>query len=268
MRHLVLLRHGESTGNRANRFAGWTDVDLTPRGEREAAEAGRLLREKGYGFDLAFTSVLERAIRTLQLVLDVLDLASIPVRRDWRLNERPCSLPKWRSLSRRDWRLNERHFGRLQGRGIAEAVAEHGLEQVTRWRRGQDRPPPLDEGDERHPRHDSRYAGLAARDLPVGESLQDAAARLLPLWHESIAPEIRAGRRVLVVAHGNVLRALNALLDALPDDALGGPNVPTGIPRVYELDDEMRPRRHGYLGDPETVRRAIEAASCQDPPPA
>jgi 2,3-bisphosphoglycerate-dependent phosphoglycerate mutase len=248
MRHLVLLRHGESTGNRANRFAGWTDVDLTPRGEREAAEAGRLLREKGYGFDLAFTSVLERAIRTLQLVLDVLDLASIPVRRDWR--------------------LNERHFGRLQGRGIAEAVAEHGLEQVTRWRRGQDRPPPLDEGDERHPRHDSRYAGLAARDLPVGESLQDAAARLLPLWHESIAPEIRAGRRVLVVAHGNVLRALNALLDALPDDALGGPNVPTGIPRVYELDDEMRPRRHGYLGDPETVRRAIEAASCQDPPPA
>jgi 2,3-bisphosphoglycerate-dependent phosphoglycerate mutase len=248
MRHLVLLRHGESTGNRANRFAGWTDVDLTPRGEREAAEAGRLLREKGYGFDLAFTSVLESAIRTLQLVLDVLDLASIPVRRDWR--------------------LNERHFGRLQGRGIAEAVAEHGLEQVTRWRRGQDRPPPLDEGDERHPRHDSRYAGLAARDLPVGESLQDAAARLLPLWHESIAPEIRAGRRVLVVAHGNVLRALNALLDALPDDALGGPNVPTGIPRVYELDDEMRPRRHGYLGDPETVRRAIEAASCQDPPPA
>jgi 2,3-bisphosphoglycerate-dependent phosphoglycerate mutase len=245
MRHLVLLRHGESTGNRANRFAGWSDVGLTPRGVREAADAGRLLRAEGYGFDLAFTSLLERAIRTLQLVLDVMDLASIPVRRDWR--------------------LNERHFGRLQGRGIAEVIAEHGPEQVWRWRRGQDRPPPLEEGDERHPRHDPRYAGLGAAEVPVGESLKDLVGRLLPLWRESIAPEIRAGRRVLVVAHGNVLRALNACLAGLPDDALGGPNVPTGIPRVYELDDELTPRRHGYLGDPETVRRAIEAASRRGP---
>jgi len=244
MTPLVLLRHGESEWNRENRFTGWTDVDLSPRGHEEAAAAGRLLAEGGFGFDVAHTSVLKRAIRTLWIVLDRMDLMWIPVRRDWR--------------------LNERHYGALQGLNKAEMVARHGEEQVLRWRRGFATPPPaLAADDPRHPARDPRYAGVPRELLPAGESLADTVQRFLPLWHEVIAPDVRAGKRVLIAAHGNSLRALVKFLDGISDERIVGLNIPTGIPLVYDLDADLKPLGHRYLGDPEAARRAAEAVARQ-----
>jgi 2,3-bisphosphoglycerate-dependent phosphoglycerate mutase len=243
MHELALLRHGESTWNESSRFAGWTDVDLTARGVRQAEDAARVLKERGYGFDLAFTSLLERAKRTLRIVLEGMDLGRLPVRRHWR--------------------LNERHFGALQGLSTIEAMAKYGAERVMVWRSGQAAPPPLHEDDERHPRHEMRYAGLSSSDLPNGESLRDTSARLLPLWRESIVPKLRTGRRVLIVAHGNILRALIQSLDARPNETNFVPSVPNGIPLVFRLDDGLRPLRHDFLGDPKVVRRALEAVTRQ-----
>ena len=241
---LVLLRHGESIWNKENRFTGWTDVDLTETGVAEAREAARLLREEGLDFDLAFTSVLKRAIRTLWIVLDELDRMWLPV-----VN---------------DWRLNERHYGALQGLNKAEMAARYGEEQVLLWRRSYDvPPPPLDLDDPRHPRFDRRYAGLPADLLPRSESLKDTVARFLPAWHEAIAPAIRAGQRVLIAAHGNSLRALVKYLDGIGDAEIVGLNIPTGIPLIYELDDELRPLGHRYLGDPERVAAAAAAVAAQ-----
>src|SRR5215472_14849964 len=222
MKQLVLLRHGESVWNRENRFTGWTDVDLSPQGIDEAKSAGSVLRERGFAFDVAYTSVLKRAIRTLWIALDELDLMSIPVHRTWL--------------------LNERHYGALQGLNKAETAARHGEEQTNVWRRSYDvRPPALTPDDPRHPRHDPRYAGLRPDELPATECLADTVARFLPYWHETIAPRIRAGERVLIAAHGNSLRALIKHLDGISDEAIVALNVPTGIPLVYELDDGLRP---------------------------
>ena len=244
MKKLVLVRHGESIWNLENRFTGWTDVDLSPKGLEEAREAGRLLKEGGYTFDLAHTSVLKRAIRTLWMVLDGMDRMWIPVHRSWR--------------------LNERHYGALQGLNKAEIAAKYGDEQVKIWRRSFDTPPPaLSAEDERHPSRDPRYASLAPAELPVCESLKDTIARFLPYWHESIAPEIRAGKQVLIVAHGNSLRALVKYLDKVSDDDIVGLNIPTGIPLVYELEDDLKPIRNYYLGDPEAARKAAEAVAKQ-----
>ena len=236
---LVLLRHGESTWNRENRFTGWTDVDLSTRGVEEAGEAGRLLREGGYVFDLAYTSVLKRAIRTLWIVLDAMDLMWIQ------------AMPTWR--------LNERHYGALQGLNKAETAAKHGEAQTKIWRRSYDIPPPaLTPDDPRHPGRDPRYATLNKDQLPLTESLKDTVARFLPYWHETIAPSIRAGQRVLIAAHGNSLRALVKYLDQLSDAEIVELNIPTGVPLVYELDDRLAPIRHEYLGDPEAARAAAE----------
>jgi 2,3-bisphosphoglycerate-dependent phosphoglycerate mutase len=244
MKTLVLLRHGESTWNLENRFTGWTDVDLTAKGTQEAHEAARLLREGGYTFDLAFTSLLKRAIRTLWIVLDDLDLMWLTVHRSWR--------------------LNERHYGTLQGLNKAETAAKYGEKQVLVWRRSYADPPPsLTPEDPRFPGHDRRYADLSPAELPLKESLADTVARFLPYWHERIAPEVRAGRRVLVAAHGNSLRALVKYLDGVSEEEIVGLNIPTGIPLVYELDDGLRPRRHFYLGDPEAAKRAAEAVARQ-----
>ena len=244
MHKLVLLRHGESTWNRENRFTGWTDVDLTEKGIVEAREAGRLLKQDGFVFDVSFTSVLKRAIRTWWLVLDELDELWIPVTRDWR--------------------LNERHYGTLQGLNKAETAAEHGDDQVKIWRRSYDIPPPaLASDDPRHPSRDPRYALVAPADLPRAESLKDTVARVLPLWHDTLAPGITAGRRTLVVAHGNSLRALVKYLDGVSDAEIVELNIPTGIPLVYELDAALRPIRHYYLGDPEAARKAAEAVKRQ-----
>ncbi|HWP63078.1 MAG TPA: 2,3-diphosphoglycerate-dependent phosphoglycerate mutase [Candidatus Binatia bacterium] len=241
---LVLIRHGESIWNKENRFTGWTDVDLTETGVAEAREAARLLREEGFDFDLAFTSVLKRAIRTLWIVLDELDRMWLPV-----VN---------------DWRLNERHYGALQGLNKAEMAARYGEEQVLLWRRSYDvPPPPLDLDDPRHPRFDRRYAALPADALPRSESLKDTVARFLPAWHEAIAPAIRAGQRVLIAAHGNSLRALVKYLDGIDDEAIVGLNIPTGVPLVYELDDDLRPLGHRYLGDPERIAAAMAAVAAQ-----
>jgi 2,3-bisphosphoglycerate-dependent phosphoglycerate mutase len=241
---LVLLRHGESAWNLENRFTGWTDVDLTPKGREEAREAGRLLLEGGYTFDVAFTSLLKRAIRTLWITLDGMDLMWIPVYRSWR--------------------LNERHYGALQGLDKAETAAKYGDQQVLVWRRSySDPPPPLDPADERYPGHDRRYADLSLAELPVGESLRDNVARFLPYWWETIVPELRAGRRVLIAAHGNSLRSLVKHLDDVSDEEIVGLNIPTGIPLVYELDDDLKPLRHYYLGDPEAARKAAEAVAKQ-----
>jgi 2,3-bisphosphoglycerate-dependent phosphoglycerate mutase len=241
---LVLLRHGQSTWNLENRFTGWTDVDLSPRGREEAAEAARLLAEGGYTFDVAHTSVLKRAIRTLWIVLDAMDLMWIPVFRSWR--------------------LNERHYGALQGLNKAETAAKYGEEQVKLWRRSDSVPPPaLTLDDPRHPSHDRRYAELRAADLPAGESLADTVARFLPYWHDRVVPDLRAGRRVLIAAHGNSLRALVKYLDDVPDQELVNLNIPTGVPLVYELDEALRPREHYYLGDPEVVKKAAEAVARQ-----
>jgi 2,3-bisphosphoglycerate-dependent phosphoglycerate mutase len=237
MHRLVLLRHGESVWNRENRFTGWTDVDLSDTGQREAQNAGRLMAAGGFAFDVAYTSVLKRAIRTLWIALDEMDLLWIPVQRSWR--------------------LNERHYGALQGLNKAETAAAHGEAQVKIWRRSYDiPPPPLTPDDPRHPSRDRRYADLASSDVPLTESLKDTVARFLPYWHDEIAPEIRAGRQVVVAAHGNSLRALVKYLDQMSDEAIVELNIPTGIPLVYELDGELKPVRKYYLGDPEAVRKA------------
>ncbi|HTK28898.1 MAG TPA: 2,3-diphosphoglycerate-dependent phosphoglycerate mutase [Vicinamibacterales bacterium] len=241
---LVLLRHGESTWNRENRFTGWTDVDLSPRGREEAAEAGRLLRQGGYLFDSAYTSVLKRAIRTLWIALDELDRMWIPVSKNWR--------------------LNERHYGALQGLNKAETAATHGEAQTKIWRRSYDiPPPPLADDDERHPSRDPRYASLAPSEIPRTESLKDTVARFLPYWHGDIAPAIRSGRRVLIAAHGNSLRALVKYLDGIDDQAIVELNIPTGIPLVYELDDALKPLRHFYLGDPAAAAAAAAKVAAQ-----
>jgi 2,3-bisphosphoglycerate-dependent phosphoglycerate mutase len=244
MHKLVLLRHGESRWNLENRFTGWTDVDLTPKGIAEAHEAARLLAEGGYTFDVAYTSLLTRAIRTLCIVLDDLDLLWLPVERSWR--------------------LNERHYGALQGLDKAETAARYGDAQVLLWRRSfADPPPPLTPDDERHPGRDRRYADLSPQELPLAESLADTIVRFLPYWHGTIAPAIRAGRRVILAAHGNSLRALVKHLDNVSEEEIVGLNIPTGIPLVYELDDDLTPRTHYYLGDPEAARQAAEAVARQ-----
>jgi 2,3-bisphosphoglycerate-dependent phosphoglycerate mutase len=242
MHRLVLLRHGESTWNRENRFTGWTDVDLSEKGFAEATAAGRLLKESGDVFDIAYTSVLTRALRTLWIALDELDQLWIPVEKSWR--------------------LNERHYGALQGLNKAETAAKHGEAQTKIWRRSYDIPPPaLDLNDPRHPSRDPRYAGLAPVDLPRTESLKDTVARFLPYWTQTIAPAIRSGRRVLITAHGNSLRALIKHLDGVSDADIVGLNVPTGIPLVYELDATLAPIRHYYLGDPEAAAAAAAVAA-------
>ena len=244
MYKLVLLRHGESTWNKENRFTGWTDVDLTDRGRDEATEAGRLLKDGGYVFDLAYTSVLKRAIRTLTIALDGLDLLWIPVEKDWR--------------------LNERHYGALQGLNKAETTAKHGEAQVKIWRRSYDiPPPPLERDDPRHPARDRRYAALSASQLPLTESLKDTVARFLPYWHATIAPSIQSGKRVVVAAHGNSLRALVKYLDDVPESEIVELNIPTGIPLVYELDPQLKPLRHYYLGDPAAAAAAAARVANQ-----
>ena len=244
MHKLVLLRHGESTWNQENRFTGWTDVDLTARGVDEARDAGRLLKDGGYVFDVAYTSVLKRAIRTLWIALDALDLMWIPVTNSWR--------------------LNERHYGALQGLNKAETAAKHGEAQTKIWRRSYDiTPPALTRDDPRHPSHDPRYAGLEAGDLPLTESLKDTVARFLPYWHDPIAPTIRSGKRVLIAAHGNSLRALMKYLDDIPESEIVELNIPTGIPLAYELGDDLKPIRHYYLGDPAAAAAAAARVASQ-----
>ncbi len=244
MKKLVLLRHGQSVWNQENRFTGWTDVDLTEQGIAEAREAGRVLKQEGYSFDIAYTSVLKRAIRTLWLGLDEMDLMWIPVRRHWR--------------------LNERHYGALQGLDKAETVEKHGMEQVKIWRRSYaTSPPALERGDDRFPGHDPRYAGLSESELPLSECLKDTVERFLPYWRDTIAPDVAAGRRVLIAAHGNSLRALVKYLDNVSEEEIVGLNIPTGIPLVYELEDDLKPVRHYYLGDPEKVAKATHAVASQ-----
>lgn len=244
MKKLVLLRHGESQWNRENRFTGWVDIDLSDKGREEAKTAGQLLKDEGFEFDMAFTSVLKRAIRTLWTVLDQMDLMWIPVTRSWR--------------------LNERHYGALQGLNKAETAQLHGDEQVLIWRRSYDTPPPaLEPGDERWPGKDRRYAGLSAEELPATECLKDTVARFLPYWHETIAPQIKDGQRVIITAHGNSLRALVKYLDNISDEDIVGLNIPTGIPLVYELDDDLKPIRSYYLGDQEELKKAQAAVANQ-----
>ena len=244
MYRLVLLRHGESVWNRENRFTGWTDVGLSEGGVREAVEAGRLLKAESIVFDIAFTSVLKRAIKTLWLALEELDQMWIPIHNSWR--------------------LNERHYGALQGLNKAETAARHGEAQVKIWRRSYDiPPPPLEPGDERHPGRDPRYAGLKPDELPLTESLKDTVARFLPYWHQTIAPAVRSGARVLVAAHGNSLRALVKYLDTISEPEIVELNIPTGIPLVYELDGNLKPMRHYYLGDPAAVAAAAAAVAQQ-----
>ncbi len=244
MHTLVLLRHGESDWNRENRFTGWTDVDLSATGVEEANRAGRTLLAEGLTFDVAYTSLLKRAIRTLWITLDEMDLMWIPVHRSWR--------------------LNERHYGALQGLNKAETAAKHGEHQVKIWRRSYDVPPPvLESADPRFPGHDRRYADLTDAELPRTESLKDTVARFLPYWHGTIAPAVRAGKRVVVAAHGNSLRALVKHLDGIGDDDIIGLNIPTGVPLVYQLDADLRPIRHEYLGDAEQIRKAQEAVARQ-----
>jgi 2,3-bisphosphoglycerate-dependent phosphoglycerate mutase len=241
MHRLVLLRHGESLWNSENRFTGWADVDLSARGVDEARAGGRLLRAEGYRFDLAFTSLLKRAIRTLWLALEELDQMWLPVQKSWR--------------------LNERHYGALTGLNKAEMATKFGEAQVLVWRRSYDTPPPpLEAGDPRYEGADARYRGVA---VPRSECLKDTVERVIPYWNEAIAPAVRSGRSVLVAAHGNSLRALIKYLDAVSDEEIVGLNVPTGIPLVYELDDALKPVKHYYLGDPEEVARRIASVSAQ-----
>lgn len=241
---LILLRHGQSEWNLKNLFTGWVDVDLTEQGRTEAAEAGRLLAAEGLDFDLAFTSTLKRAIRTLWIVMDGMDRMWVPVTRAWE--------------------LNERHYGALQGLDKAETVRRHGEEQVLNWRRSYDvPPPPLEHDDPRHPRFELRYANVDPARLPATESLQDTLARVQPFWEEQIAPQIRAGRKVIIAAHGNSLRALVKMLDRLDREQVLKLNIPTGIPLVYELDDALRSLGSRYLGDPEAARRAAQAVANQ-----
>jgi 2,3-bisphosphoglycerate-dependent phosphoglycerate mutase len=241
---LVLLRHGQSIWNLENLFTGWIDVDLSDQGRLEAEEAGRLLRDEGIAFDIAFTSVLKRAIRTLWYALDGMDLMWLPVERSWR--------------------LNERHYGALQGLDKAQTVEKHGAEQVKVWRRSYDiPPPPLGNDDPQHPRFDRRYAGVPASELPAAESLKDTLARVLPFWNSRIAPELAAGRNVLVAAHGNSLRALVKMLDRISDQAIVELNIPTGVPLLYDLDSHLQPVASRYLGDAEAVKARADAVARQ-----
>jgi 2,3-bisphosphoglycerate-dependent phosphoglycerate mutase len=244
MYKLVLIRHGESTWNKENRFTGWTDVDLSEKGVQEAYEAGRVLKEAGFEFDFVYTSVLKRAIKTMNIVLDVMDQDWLPVERHWR--------------------LNERHYGALQGLNKSEMAAKFGEDQVKIWRRSYDVPPPaLTPDDERYPGRDRRYASLSKEELPLTECLKDTVARFLPLWHESIAPRIKTGQRVVIGAHGNSLRALVKFLDNISDADIVELNIPTGMPLVYELDADLKPIKSYYLGDPEKVKAAMEAVARQ-----
>ncbi|MBV7499266.1 2,3-diphosphoglycerate-dependent phosphoglycerate mutase [Achromobacter sp. ACM05] len=244
MHKLVLMRHGESQWNLENRFTGWTDVDLTDTGREQARKAGELLKKEGFTFDLAYTSVLKRAIRTLWIALDAMDAMYTPVGVNWR--------------------LNERHYGALQGLNKSETAAQYGDEQVLIWRRAYAiAPEPLSLDDERHPRFDSRYAKIPADQLPATECLKDTVARVLPFWNDSIAPAIRSGRKVLIAAHGNSLRALIKHLDNVSDDDIVNLNIPTGQPLVYELDDDLRPIRHYYLGDAAEIEAAMAAVAAQ-----
>ncbi|MDQ2137462.1 2,3-diphosphoglycerate-dependent phosphoglycerate mutase [Alcaligenaceae bacterium A4P071] len=244
MHKLVLMRHGESQWNLDNRFTGWYDVDLTDTGREQARRAGELLKQEGYRFDIAYTSVLKRAIRTLWIALDAMDAMYTPIHNNWR--------------------LNERHYGALQGLNKAETAAQYGDEQVLVWRRAYAiAPNPLELDDPRHPRFDSRYAKVPADQLPATECLKDTVERVLPIWNESIAPAIRAGRNVLIAAHGNSLRALIKHLDGISDDDIVALNIPTGQPLVYELDDDLKPIRHYYLGDPAEIEAAMAAVAAQ-----
>jgi 2,3-bisphosphoglycerate-dependent phosphoglycerate mutase len=244
MKKLVLLRHGESTWNRENRFTGWTDVPLSETGIKEALNAGRLLREGGFTFDIAFTSVLKRAVKTLWIVLEEMDLMWIPVMRSWR--------------------LNERHYGALQGFNKAESAVEHGEEQVRLWRRSYSvPPPPLEPDDPRNPRYDPKYAMLHPADIPATECLKDTVARVMPYAQESIGPALREGKRVLVVAHGNTLRGFIKYAERISDEDIADLNIPTAIPIVYELEDTMKPIRRYYLGDPDTVARSVQGVADQ-----
>jgi len=244
MKKLVLLRHGESIWNKENRFTGWTDVDLSEKGIQEAGQAGVALKREGLVFDLAYTSMLKRAIRTLWLVLDVMDLMWIPVYNSWR--------------------LNERHYGALQGLNKSETAAKYGEKQVLIWRRSYDvAPMALDKNDPRYPGLDSRYKDLPLIDLPLTECLKDTVARFLPYWQEVIAPAVKSGKRVIIAAHGNSLRALAMYLDNISEEKIVNLNIPTGVPLVYELDDNLKPIKNYYLGDPETIKKAREAVANQ-----
>lgn len=244
MHKLVLIRHGESLWNQENRFTGWQDVDLSEKGRVEAQKGGKALREKGFTFDVAYTSVLKRAIKTLNIVLDEVDQVWLPVHKDWR--------------------LNERHYGSLQGLNKSETAAKHGEEQVKIWRRSYDTPPPaMDLDDPRHPSHDPRYKGIDPRNLPSNESLKDTVARFLPLWNDTIAPAIKSGQNVLIVAHGNSLRALMQHLEGMTPEQIMGVNMPTGIPMMYELDENLKVKNREFIGDPEEVKAAIEAVASQ-----
>lgn len=244
MHKIVLLRHGESIWNKENRFTGWTDVDLSEKGVKEAREAGQVLKKEGHVFDIAYTSVLKRAIRTLWITLDEMDLMWIPIYRSWR--------------------LNERHYGALQGLNKAETAHRHGEEQVLIWRRSYDiQPPALEKSDERYPGNDPRYKGLTEEELPLTECLKDTVERFLPYWKEIIEPTVRSGKRVIIAAHGNSLRALVKYLDNISEEEIVRLNIPTGIPLVYELDDNLAPIRHYYIGDPDAVRKATQAVANQ-----
>ena len=244
MYKVALLRHGESTWNKENRFTGWTDVDLSDKGRDEAIAAGQLLRDQGFVFDIAYTSVLKRALRTCWIALDELDLLWIPVEKNWR--------------------LNERHYGALQGLNKAETAAKHGEAQTKIWRRSYDiPPPPLDANDPRHPKFDPRYAGLKPSELPSTEALKNTVERFVPYWEGTIAPAIKSGRRVLITAHGNSLRALVKYLDHISDSDIVELNIPTGIPLIYELDASLAPIKHYYLGDPEAAAKAAAAVANQ-----
>ncbi len=244
MHKLVLLRHGESTWNKENRFTGWTDVDLSEKGLEEAKTAGKYLKDNDFVFDVAFTSVLKRAIRTLWLALSEMDLMWIPIHNSWR--------------------LNERHYGTLQGLNKAETSAKYGEAQVHLWRRSYDiQPPALEKNDLRYPGHDPRYKNLDEKDIPRTECLKDTVARFLPYWHDTIVPAIKSGQRPIITAHGNSLRALVKYLDNISDDDIVGMNIPTGMPLVYELDDQLKPIRNYYLGDPESVKKAMQSVANQ-----
>ena len=241
---LVLLRHGESLWNLENRFTGWTNVDLTPQGEQEARDAGQILMAEKYEFDIIHTSVLTRAIRTMEICLKEMDISDI--------------------LIMYNWRLNERHYGALQGLNKAETAEKFGEEQVHTWRRSYDTPPPeLDLDDERHPRFDERYKNMSAEDLPATECLKDTVERFLPYWHEQIAPDIKSEKKVLIVAHGNSIRALVKYLDNISDEEIVGLNIPTGVPLVYELDDNLQAIKHYYLGDQEEIAKKAAAVAAQ-----
>ncbi len=242
MYKLVLIRHGESTWNKENRFTGWTDVELSDKGRAEAKAAGELLKKEGFVFDIAYASVLKRALNTLWSVLQEMDLVWIPIEKDWR--------------------LNERHYGALQGLNKAETAAKYGDDQVLVWRRSYDiPPPPLEKSDERWPGHDPRYAGIEG--LPLTECLKDTVDRFLPLWHEKIAPTVKSGKRVIIAAHGNSLRALVKYLDNVSDEEIISLNIPTGVPLVYELDADLKPIKHYYLGDQEAIAAAMNAVASQ-----